>query len=186
MKGLVNYPVQAGDTSTVRYNETTDRIEVLLDGSWVEGIKVYADNLILFDGTTFYVGYENGVYACDSSYTVSTGFTINLPDFYAPVSGSNMYCKTFVFSDAIDFTDYSSVVMETNAGTLQIDVTNVNQNGYLCLVNQRDSLSRNLFYATVSANKTNFEQSILNSAYYEAIGGIANSFIYFYKIYLVK
>ena len=128
-----------GDTATVRYNENTDRFEVLLNGSWVQSIKAYADNLILFDGTSFYAPYENGVYKPASNWSLQGGFTINLPNFVAPYYAVGNACYSFAFANAIDVTEYSSLIVETSSGTLTVDISNVSQSAYIILYVTYDS-----------------------------------------------
>ena len=151
----------AGDTATVRYDSVNDRFQVLLNGVWVDSIKAYADNLILFDGTSFYAPYENGVYKPASNWALQGGFTINLPNFVAPYYAAGNACYSFAFANAIDVTEYSSLVIESSSGTLTVDISNVSQSVYIILYVTYDStydtsVSGCKLEAVLSTVKTNF------------------------------
>lgn len=174
----------AGDTATVRYNENTGRFEVLLNGTWVQSIKAYADNLIFFDGTSFYEPYANGVYNADPSYTLDGGFTVNLPQFVAPLVTSNLHTRTFVFQDAYDVSDYSLLVVETSLGTKNIDLSNLSGQVYICMeVMQIGSSNDRRFYICLSSQKSDFRISA--NSYIRDYTDITDN-VSIYSISLVK
>lgn len=145
------------EAGNVRYNSETDRFEVKVNGTWVPSIKAYANNLILFDGTSFYATYENGVYKRASNYALLGGFTINLPSVSVPSTDAGNTCYTLAFANAIDVTEYSSLVVETSAGTLTVDISNVSQNVYIVL----ESRYSNAFDVLLVTNKTNYGSNIV-------------------------
>lgn len=173
----------AGDTATVRYNENTDRFEVLKSGVWVESIKAYADNYILFDGTSFYATYDNGVYTWSTSYTLAGGFAINLPNFIATACTSDVSNRTFIFSDAINMTQYSSLVCETSTGAFIVDLTNINQNAYIGIVTMKYNSSNQQIQIGVYSTKTN-DLNNYKLGYTQTSNG--GNDINIYKIYLTK
>ena len=151
-----------GDTATVRYNENTDRFEVLKNGVWVESIKAYAGNLILFDGTSFYAPYENGVYNRNTYDLVNGGFIINLPSVVAPLKTTNNTCSSLVFSNAINLTNYSALVVDTSVGTRTLDLTNITSNAYVTLTSMQGGDGSKGFEIGVSTQKEKFAFGYLN------------------------
>ena len=158
---------------------------MLLNGTWVQSIKAYADNLILFDGTSFYEPYANGVYNSDSSYTLDGGFTLNLPQFVAPLVTTNMRARTFVFQDAFDVSDYSLLVVETSLGTKNIDLSNLSGQAYIGMeINQVSSSNDRRFYICLSSQKSDFRISA-NAYIRDQTNGITDN-VGIYSISLVK
>lgn len=115
----------------VRYNAITDRLEVLLNGTWVETIKVYAQRITLFDENGFYATYANGSYQAGGGAWQEQPFTINLPTFIMPRYSTKYYFGSFVFEDAIDLTNYSVLVVKTSNRTYTVNITSINEEAYV-------------------------------------------------------
>lgn len=149
----------AGDTATVRYNETTDHFDVLFNGSWVQSIRAFVQSIAVWVAGLFGVSVENGVYDPTSGNAI-VPFTISDTHLVANY-GANVQRFTLV-TELIDFTNYSYVNVKTSQGNFQINVSSISGSYYLGIVCA-------LFYGTsqngnITACVTSTKSAFLSNA----------------------
>lgn len=160
---LPNYNIKAGTVGeqitalnqnlTTRWNATTDRLEVLKNGTWVQSIRTFVNSLAVFvnglfnvDVTQTYTPFNNyGVVP----FTISGGaLQLNI-DATVVNNGA-----TFITDDIIDFSNYATITVKSNYGTKAVNVSGYSGTGYLALTVCRDgSTIGHLYYGIVSAKQ---------------------------------
>ena len=101
----------AGDTATVRYNDTTDRFEVLFNGSWAQSIKAWVQSVAIWVNGVFGVEIENGIYPIDSvNYPTPRPFAVEPTYLFGDVNSGQ--AATIVTKNPIDLTNYSVLTMK--------------------------------------------------------------------------
>lgn len=104
-----------------RWNPTTDRFEVLKNGSWVQSIRAFVNNIGAFVNGIFGLTHVDDVSPA-IGYTVSNTFVVNGNNLVIPNVTQQNTCGSLLF-EGIDLTQYSKLKVSTNiSGHTNIEV----------------------------------------------------------------
>ena len=152
--------IPAQQTVNVRWNSTTDRFEVLKNGSWVQSIRAFVNSLAVFVAGVFGITMDNGAYNPSGS-TTATAFTLAND---AIESNSQQY-NSLVSDSKIDFTNYAAVKVKYVIGTdpeqtLTVNVSALSGEYYLALgVNRLATVTNSTLDVILSSTKENYATS---------------------------
>lgn len=147
---------------SVRYNSQTDRLEVLLNGTWVPTLKAWAQQVNVWKDGVFGTEVDNGVYASVNGYTPNA-FAISGSNLVSQIPSAQNACSSLVVKEEIDFSSYDMITIVTSThGTLTIDVSQYSGTGYLGIAFQRNSVGYTDFVACVATTKTNFSSNAIS------------------------
>lgn len=132
------------------------------DYAYVNGrktnVKCGLNTIDLYNQGTFNAPYDNGIYRVNGVFTsyapeafVNTGAVLKTASDRYP----NGKQTTLVFYDAIDLTNYRTLVVTTNQGTLEVDLTNVNQSAFIGIT-VYNSGGQRYFACSVATQKQDF------------------------------
>lgn len=121
----------AGAVVNVRWDSTSDRFQVLKNGSWTNSIRAFVNSIALFANGVLSSDVGNGVYKHDSTSTavaaqVTSGGLVCTP----PASGSFV---TLATNDTIDFSQYTAIDITVGGNKTTLDVSAVNVAAYFYL-----------------------------------------------------
>ena len=153
---------------TVRYDATTDRFEVLYNGSWVQSIRAFAQSLAVWVDGLFGIDVKNGVkYASNHTAYAFTVDGTSLKSTSISVNQEN----TLISEDPVDFTNYSTVKIKYRLqyggttylqATAQLNVSGISQNAYLGLSFVRyDTAHYRSICGVYSSNGDSFRSSAI-------------------------
>lgn len=118
---------------SLTYNEDTDYFGMMYEGTWhdivyagLQADKVYVDG-------TFYKAYANGGYGLNGTWTKAS-WTLNPDTMSATITYTSNYQVCMNMTELIDFSNRSTVNVETTSGTYTLDVSSVNQSAYLSVI----------------------------------------------------
>ena len=139
---------------TTRYNPSTDRFEVLYNGSWVQSIKAWIQSIAVWVNGVFGVPMGNGIYQPTSSPRTLTPFTISGNNI-GIVSMNNGYF-TLVTDSPIDVTNYSLVKFKVNNIDYTLNIGNLTGDKYLAIYCFETSATSADIHFYITDNQTNF------------------------------
>lgn len=111
-----------GGSSNVRWNATTDRFEVLKNGSWVQSIRAFVNSIAVWLNGIFGLSYSQNKNPLDSVYTLASQFTVSGNQIIVPNITANNYAIGMLF-EGVDMPNYSTMKVKTNiTGSEEITV----------------------------------------------------------------
>ena len=113
--------------------------------------KVFPKEVLLFSNGVFGLTFNNGVYDFASNVVGHTAFSVGT-DLTA-TTDTNHIGTTLVSNDLVDFTNYNTVEMLTNFGTVTLDVSAFSGSGYLCVYSVFYGSKRHLGVCVSSAKQ---------------------------------
>lgn len=127
--------VASSPASNVRWNATTDRFEVLKNGSWVQSVRAFVNSLAVWANGVFGITEVNGLRKGRATQTLEGGFTINnnLIECTHPTYGSSNdpHVRTLTF-EGVDLTNYSLCKITTSDSVVHtINVSGLTGMAYL-------------------------------------------------------
>lgn len=151
-----------GGASNVRWNATTDRFEVLKNGSWVQSIRAFVNSLAVFVAGIFGISVSNGVYKAINDGIPAPWTNANSKLTCSQPTGYNEY--TLISDDLIDLSNYSTLKIKfDNQSNVTIDVSGSSASGYF--YTYRNNVRVGYGFST---SKTEFATN--------AISGLSDSF----------
>lgn len=177
------------EAGNVRYNSETDRFEVKINGTWVPSVKAYAQDELFYKDGQFYVQGSNGVYKNADNIPTSYAFATTgnvLTANTSPMQAPSAY--TFVFDNLVDVSGYSKLVIESNVGNVECDMSNASGSGYVAIAVQMNSSGSATPYSVrggVFTTKQYFENNIIVYNDIRNLGPASAPFT-ISKVYLVK
>lgn len=153
----------------VRWDATTDRFEVLKNGTWTQSIRAFVNSIAVWAAGAFGIEVDNGTHPFSSSAPNAAAFTINGSSLVRASTVGDMVRTTLVSKDEIDFSNYSVVTVKTSStNDITLNVSNLNRSGYLCVYTNRASSATAGVYTyafgvCVSSAKDNFHDNLIDS-----------------------
>jgi hypothetical protein len=145
-----------------RWNPTTDRFEVLKNGSWVQSIRAFVNSIAVFVAGVFGIEIENGVYTSISGYS-GYPFNITSSDINTGNLASGQGC-TLVSAASINFSNYSKIKAIVDGSEKELNISGVSGVGYLG-IGVTDSMGTN--YLTISAIRSKQNNFTASANVYE-------------------
>ena len=119
----------------MRYNQSTDMIQIKYNGVWTDWKRVYMNQLYVYDvnnggfqdGYTFYQTTSQGG---ETPTITSSGILLKI---VSSPSGTWYSAGSWAsHTGPIDFTNATKAVFTTSIGTYEVDVSTLSDNGFLC------------------------------------------------------
>ena len=125
--------VASTPASNVRWNATTDRFEVLKNGSWVQSIRAFVNNIAVWVAGMFGITVDNGTHEFSTGATLTAPFSV--VDDKLVRDGNTVPAGTMctlVSTDLIDFTNYSVITVKNDkTPDVVVNVSGLTGTGYL-------------------------------------------------------
>lgn len=165
----------------IRYNAETDKIQVLINGEWLDCINANTQSVTLYDYGAENVEITNG-WAIENSQAYAPGNTSKTANALRVCGGgSGSYGGCISTLKKIDLTPYSKLYVESSH-------SGSNKGFIFCSVDRRDAWAATRKSWTITSNIDVFDISDVNMTGFIGVtaptGGSADS--YFYKIRLEK
>lgn len=121
----------------MRYNPTTDYIQIEVDGTWKNWKRAYMNSLVIWNDGQYGEGFSKGNNALtNSGYTSDGGYTISGNAIQITCPSTKLHCRGSFITPAIDLSTYSQANIVYNDGsshTSSIDLSGVSASGTLYL-----------------------------------------------------
>lgn len=164
--GTVTGAIQAiseggGGGSNVRWNSVTDRFEVLKNGNWVQSIRAFVNNLPIWYGGVFGVPVLNGNYRSSANMTPSA-YTLAGTNLSTGTMENNTE-RSLITDQKIDLTNYSTIKVVTNLGTVTRDISSVSGSYYVAIPT-KFYVNTELYIIVTSTTGNDYQNGDVDSA----------------------
>lgn len=143
--------------SNVRWNSTTDRFEVLKNGSWTQSIRAFVNSLAVWVNGVFNLSHKTDVQPSNTpGFHLASEYSVSGNNIVITPIDTNDYGAGIIF-EAVDFTDYSDVTIKTNIPnyeTLHLDVSGATGTGYLYFCNAQSTNTGKIIICGISTINT--------------------------------
>lgn len=131
--GTVGEQITALNQNLTKINTSTKTLWGYINGEWKDlHIKAYYDAIPVWVNGEFGIEMSNGVYRITPTYSTTSAFTRDGNLLRATLT-SGRQAFTLVAEEQIDFSAYSKVTVKTSKGNIELDVSGLEQSGYLCV-----------------------------------------------------
>lgn len=140
--------------SNVRWNSTTDRFEVLKNGSWTQSIRAFVNSIAVYVGGLFGLTYDSTAKP-NANKTNAGGFVLDTNSFHLP-SVSVDQTGGAIF-EGVDITNYNTITVKTNIPsyeTVTLNVSALSGTVYLYIFEYVASASTGYIYVGLSSTNT--------------------------------
>lgn len=167
--------------SNVRWNSTTDRFEVLKNGSWTQSIRAFVNKIAVWVNGVFNLSHETDVQpSATAGFTLASEYSVSGNNIVISPIDANDYAAGIIF-ESVDFTDYTTVTIKTNIPgyeTLQLDVSGATGTGYLYFCNSMSSNVGKIIICGISTiDTTGYSADIYKQANTTRLAFTVSSFI---------